>query len=77
MARFPEVSKLTAMPRDIGPEEMTRIVKTARQHVDEVAGFEWRAWTDMVAPWLNSAAYSYSASTAAAQMAQKEGWKGY
>lgn len=76
VARFPEFSKLTAMPRDISDEEMKRIVTVARQHVDDISAFEWRVWSDMLAPWINSAAYSYSATTYAAQLAQKEGWKG-
>lgn len=76
VARFPDFSKLTAMPRDIGEDEMKRIVHVARKHVDEISSFEWRSWSDMVAPWINSAAYSYSATTFASQISQQEGWKG-
>lgn len=76
VARFPETSKLVAMPREITDEEMTRIVKVARQHVDEISAFEWHAWNNMLAPWQNSAAFSYSATTYAAGLGQKEGWKG-
>ena len=76
VARFPESSKLTAMPRDITDEEMGKAVTVARQHVDEISSFEWHAWTNMLAPWQNSAAYSYSATTYVALQGQKEGWKG-
>lgn len=76
VARFPESSKLTAMPRDISAEEMERVVKIARQHVDEISAFEWHVWNNMLAPWQNSAAYSYSATTYVALIGQQEGWKG-
>lgn len=76
VARFPETSKLIAMPREITPDEMNRIVKVAKQHVDEISSFEWQIWNDMLAPWQNSAAFSYSATTHAALLAQQEGWKG-
>lgn len=64
------------MPREITDEEMARVVKVARQHVEEISSFEWHAWNNMLAPWQNSAAYSYSATTYASLLGQKEGWKG-
>uniref|UniRef100_A0A0P5PNQ9 Chorion peroxidase n=1 Tax=Daphnia magna TaxID=35525 RepID=A0A0P5PNQ9_9CRUS len=76
VARFPESSKLTAMPRDITKEEMTRAVTVARKHVEEISAFEWHAWSNMLAPWQNSAAYSYSATTYASLIGQQQGWKG-
>lgn len=76
VARFPESSKLTAMPREITSDEMSRIVKVARQHVEDVSAFEWRVWNDMLAPWQNSAAFSYSATTHVTLLGQQEGWKG-
>lgn len=64
------------MPREISDEEMGRIVKVAKKHVDEISAFEWHAWNNMLAPWQNSAAFSYSATTYASLMGQQEGWKG-
>jgi hypothetical protein len=57
-------------------EEMTRAVTIARKHVEEISAFEWHAWTNMLAPWQNSAAYSYSATTYASLVGQQQGWKG-
>jgi hypothetical protein len=57
VARFPESSKLTAMPRDITKEEMTRAVTIARKHVEEISAF---------------AAYSYSATTYASLVGQQQ-----
>lgn len=64
------------MPRDITKEEMTRAVTVARKHVEEISAFEWHAWSNMLAPWQNSAAYSYSATTYASLIGQEQGWKG-
>jgi hypothetical protein len=78
VARFPESSELTAMPRDITKDEMSRAVTVARQHVEEISAFEWHAGNNMLAPWQNSAAYSYSATyhLYASLIGQQEGWKG-
>lgn len=64
------------MPREITAEEMERIVKIAKMHVDEISAFEWHTWNNMLAPWQNSAAFSYSATTYASLLGQQEGWRG-
>lgn len=64
------------MPREITKDEMGRIVTIAKKHVDEISAFEWNTWSNMLAPWQNSAAFSYSATTYASLLGQQEGWKG-
>ena len=75
MARFPEFSKLLAMPREITLAEMSTITAFAKKLVEEIASFETKAWGAMLSHWENSAGFSYSANTRAALLGQQEGWK--
>lgn len=75
MARFPEFSKLIAMPREVTTAEMNQIAAVAKKHVEEIASFESKAWTDMLSHWHNSAGFSSSANSRAALLGQQEGWK--
>ena len=64
------------MPQDISPELMEAIITESLKLVAKYSLFEWQTWGEMTEAWKHSAAYSYSVTTHAAQLAQEEGWKG-
>ena len=76
MARFAEVSVLSALPRDVTDEEMDDIVEAARRHIDDVTSDVRRTWDDMLTPWTNSAPFSYSASTRSLPPGIVQGFRG-
>ena len=76
VARFPEVSRLSALPRDVTDEEMDQIINVAKRHINDITSNVRKTWDDMLGPWTNSAPFSYSASTRSLSSGVVQGLKG-
>ena len=64
------------MPYDVPQSDIDAIVMESFHIIRDIASYEKREWDEMLAPWQDSAAFSYSATTRGHHLAQTEGWKG-